>query len=356
MARTFSACTAPATVTPLPAQDTFVLPTALASPLVAHLPLAQIPPPPFQGIPLGPLDLRMYGLVIAVGALLGLRLTVRRFERFGGDGDTAEKAGLIALGFGFLGARIGYVIPRFLGDGGFVERPLDVFAIWQGGLAFFGGLIGGTLAVIVYLRIKDQHVWTFADAVAPGLPLAQAFGRWGNYFNQELFGRPTDLPFALRVDPVPASTAARFPGATTFHPTFLYESLWNLGLVGVILLIDRAGMLKRRGSLMFVYLIGYGIGRGWIEALRVDSSDFYFGLTRNNWIAIATVLVGIGGLLIWERRGGAPLITAASTDGPDLADAEGEALDAPPAGNDGDAASDVEDGSDAEPDGDGRPG
>jgi prolipoprotein diacylglyceryl transferase len=291
--------------------------------------IAQIPPPPFQGIPLGPLDLRMYGLVIAIGALLGLRLTVNRFERFGGDGDVAEKAGLIALGFGFLGARIGYVIPRFLGEGGFIERPLDILAIWQGGLAFFGGLIGGTIAVIVYLRRKDQSPWTFADAVAPGLPLAQAFGRWGNYFNQELFGRPTDVPWALRVEPVPASTAERFPGATTFHPTFLYESLWNLALVGVILVVDRAGWLKRRGSLIFVYLIGYGIGRGWIEALRVDYVDLYFGLSRNNWIAIGTTLVGIAGLIFWERRGTAPLIASDDPDGPQLADAEGEALDAP---------------------------
>ncbi|MCC5947582.1 MAG: prolipoprotein diacylglyceryl transferase [Nitriliruptoraceae bacterium] len=322
---------------------------------------AQIPPPPFQGIPLGPLDLRMYGLVIAVGALLGLRLTMTRYERFGGDPDLAEKAGLIALAGGFLGARIGYVIPRFLGDGGFVERPLDILAIWQGGLAFFGGLIGGALAVIVYLHLKGVRLWPFADAIAPGLPLAQAFGRWGNYFNQELFGRPTDLPWALRVDPIPASTAARFPGATTFHPTFLYESLWNLALVGVILAVDRAGWLRRRGSLFFIYLIGYGIGRGWVEALRVDTAERYpavwglteWGLSRNNWIAIATALVGVVGLILWERRGAGELIARGPASDPEFGDAEGEALDALDAA-DADHADDADDETDETDEGHGR--
>ncbi len=272
--------------------------------------LAAIPPPPFSGFEIGPFNLAMYGVAIALGAFLGLRLTVTRFERIGGDPDLAEKAALVGLLFGLLGARIGYVIPRFLGDGGFVERPQDILAIWQGGLAFFGGLVGGALAVIIYLRAKGVAMSGFAgfaDAVAPGVPLAQAFGRWGNYFNQELFGRPTDVPWALRVDPVPASTAARFPGATTFHPTFLYESLWNLALVGVLLTIDRLGWLKRRGSLFFVYLIGYGIGRGWIEALRIDVPERYLGLSRNNWIAIAVALIGMAGLWLWERRGTAPL-------------------------------------------------
>jgi prolipoprotein diacylglyceryl transferase len=287
--------------------------------------LAAIPPPPFDPVmEIGPLTVAWYGVVIAVGAFLGLRLTVSRYEQTGGDPDLAEKAALMALLFGFLGARIGYVVPRFLGDGGFVERPQDILAIWQGGLAFFGGLVGGTLAVIIYLRAKGVTVGgyaAFADAVAPGLPLAQAFGRWGNYFNQELFGRPTDLPWALRVDPEPAARAG-FPDATTFHPTFLYESLWNLALVGVILTVDRLGWLKRRGSLFFVYLIGYGIGRGWIEALRVDVPERYFGLSRNNWIAIAVALIGIAGLRYWEARGTAPLRDAPDADDPDAPDTD----------------------------------
>jgi prolipoprotein diacylglyceryl transferase len=264
--------------------------------------VAAIPPPPFRGLEIGPLDLRMYGLLIAVGALLAVRLSMRRFERAGGDPEIAEKALLMALLVGFLGARIGYVIPRFTGPGGFAERPGDILAIWQGGLAFFGGLTGGALGAWLYVRRRGIPFAGIADAVAPALPLAQAIGRWGNYFNQELFGLPTSVPWALRVDPVPAATAARFPGASTFHPTFLYESLWNALLVVVILAVERTGRLKRRGSLLFVYLIGYGVGRGWIEALRVDTVERYLGLSRNNWIAIGVVVLGAVGLWWWERR------------------------------------------------------
>lgn len=291
--------------------------------------LASLPPPPLQGIPLGPLDLRMYGLLIAIGALLALQLMVRRYSRFGGDPDTAEKAGLLALLGGFLGARIGYVIPRFGGEGGFIERPGDILAIWQGGLAFFGGLAGGTLAVVVYLRIKRADVPAMMDAIAPALPLAQAIGRWGNYFNEELFGRPTEVAWALSVrDPV--AERAGFPAGTTFHPTFLYESLWNAGLVVVILWLDRAGKLRRRGSLLFVYLIGYGVGRGWIEALRIDTLERYLGLSRNNWIALAVVAIGVAGLVVWERRG--PVI--AERSGPDGEPAAPEDVDTP-SSNDG---------------------
>ena len=288
--------------------------------------VAQIPPPPFSGLEVGPLDLRLYGVMIAIGAFLALRMVVTRYARFGGDPDIAEKAGLLALLGGFLGARIGYVIPRFLGEGGFIERPLDILAIWQGGLAFFGGLAGGALFVVIYVRVKRADMPAMADAVAPALPLAQAFGRWGNYFNQELYGRPTDVPWALEVEP--AFRRRGFEDSATFHPTFLYESLWNLGLVAVLLLIDRAGWLKRRGSLMFVYLIGYGIGRGWIEALRIDTVERYFGLSRNNWIAIAVVLFGIAGLLWWERREPATARSGQADATDDQTDAHGSADEA----------------------------
>jgi prolipoprotein diacylglyceryl transferase len=257
---------------------------------------AQIPPPPFGGIELGPLNLRMYGVLIAVGAYLALRLMVSRYERYGGDPDIAERAALLALLGGFLGARIGYVIPRL---DRFLASPQDILAIWQGGLVLFGGLVGGAIAVLVYCRVKRADIPAIADAVAPALPLAQAIGRWGNYFNQELYGRPTDLPWALEVEP-----PFRRPGyetATTFHPTFLYESLWNATLVVVLLWIDRRGWL-RRGSLFFVYLIGYGIGRAWIEALRIDTAERYLGWSRNNWIAVLVVLIGVAGLVWWQRR------------------------------------------------------
>jgi prolipoprotein diacylglyceryl transferase len=258
--------------------------------------LATIPPPPAPGIQLGPIDLRLYGVLIAIGAYLALRMTVSRYEKLGGDPELAEKGLLVGLVCGLIGARIGYVIPR---TGDFLTRPQDILAIWQGGLTIFGGLFFGSLGAIVYLRRKHMDVPAMLTAVAPALPLAQAIGRWGNYFNQELYGRPTDLPWALEVE-----ERFRRPGYeafSTFHPTFLYESLWNLTLVGVLLWIDRRGTLKR-GSLILVYLIGYGIGRGWIEALRIDTVERYLGLSRNNWIALLIIVIGVVGLWWWERR------------------------------------------------------
>ncbi len=204
-------------------------------------PLAAIPAPPIGGIELGPLDLRFYGVLIAFGAYLALQWTVRRYEAMGGDAAVAERAALAAILFGFLGARIGYVIPRI---DRFVDRPLEILAIWQGGLALFGGLTAGTLAVILVTRLSGGDVARMADAVAPGLPLAQAIGRWGNYFNQELYGRPTDLPWALEVDPA-FRRPAEVVDSATFHPTFLYESLWNAILVVVLVRLDRRRVLPR---------------------------------------------------------------------------------------------------------------
>ena len=255
-------------------------------------PLAAIPAPPIGGFELGPLDVRFYGVLIALGAYLALQWTVRRYAASGGDPSLAERAALAAILFGFLGARIGYVLPRL---DRFLDRPLEILAIWQGGLALFGGLTAGTLAVILVTRRGGGDVARMADAIAPGLPLAQAIGRWGNYFNQELYGRPTDLPWALEVDPAfrrPAAVA----DATTFHPTFLYESLWNAALVLVLVRLDRRRTLPR-GALILVYAVGYGVGRFLVELLRIDTVERYVGLSRNNWLALLLVAVGVAGLL-----------------------------------------------------------
>jgi prolipoprotein diacylglyceryl transferase len=265
--------------------------TLLALPSLI-LPVAAIPAPPIGGFELGPLDVRFYGVLIAFGAYLALQWTVRRYREAGGDEALAERAALAAILFGFLGARIGYVIPRL---DSFLDRPLAILAIWEGGLALFGGLIAGTIAVIAVTRRGDGDVRAMADAVAPGLPLAQAIGRWGNYFNQELYGRPTELPWALEVDPAFRRPAAVADSAT-FHPTFLYESLWNAALVLIIVRLDRRRVLPR-GALMFVYAIGYGLGRFLVELIRIDTVERYSGLSRNNWLALALILVGVGGLL-----------------------------------------------------------
>ncbi len=292
--------------------------------------LLATPAPPVGGFELGPLDVRFYGLLIALGAYLALRWTVSRYAAMGGEAELAERAALAAILLGFLGARIGYVIPRL---DRFVDRPLEVLAIWQGGLALFGGLIAGTLAVIVVTRRGGGDVRMMADAVAPGLPLAQAIGRWGNYFNQELYGRPTDLPWGLEVDPAfrrPAEVA----DATTFHPTFLYESLWNAALVLLIVRLDRRRVLPR-GALILVYATGYGIGRFLVELLRIDTIERYAGLSRNNWLALALIVVGIAGLL--RMRSAAPAVAPADApaDAPEDDGAEDRAEDGSDDGSDG---------------------
>ncbi|MTV27771.1 prolipoprotein diacylglyceryl transferase [Nitriliruptoraceae bacterium ZYF776] len=296
--------------------------------------VATIPPPPINGFELGPLDVRLYGVLIALGAYLALRLTVKRYAALGGDTDVAERILLWTLGAGFLGARIGYVIPR-VGD--FVDSPLSIFAIWEGGLALFGGIFLGTAVAILLARRWGADVPALATAAAPAVPLAQAIGRWGNYFNQELYGRPTDVPWALEVEP--AFRRQGFEQFSTFHPTFLYESLWNATLVGVLLWLDRRGTLKR-GSLFLVYLIGYGVGRGWIESLRVDTVERYLGLSRNNWLAIAIVLAGSLALWWWQRR---PEPDAAVVDTDDTTDAQDDDEVAPSEVDDEVAPSEVDD-------------
>jgi prolipoprotein diacylglyceryl transferase len=268
-------------------------------PLLLLSPLAAIPAPPIGGLEIGPLDIRFYGVLIALGAYLGLQWTVRRYEATGGDPALAERAALAAILFGFLGARIGYVIPRI---DRFVDRPLEILAIWQGGLALFGGLTAGTLAVILVTRRGRGDVRAMADAVAPGLPLAQAIGRWGNYFNQELYGRPTEVPWALEVDPA-FRRPAEVVDSTTFHPTFLYESLWNIGLVLLIVRLDRRRTLPR-GALILVYAVGYGLGRFLTELLRIDTVERYAGLSRNNWLALLLILIGVAGLLRMRAQAG----------------------------------------------------
>jgi prolipoprotein diacylglyceryl transferase len=269
-----------------------------------HPLVAQIPPPPIDGFSIGPLDVQLYGLLIAIGAYLALRLAVRRYEGYGGQPEVAERVALWSLGAGVVGARIGYVIPRFFDNPSgtpFVEDPLAIVAIWEGGLALFGGLFLGTVVGYLLLRRWGGDVPQFADAVAPAVPLAQAIGRWGNYFNQELYGSPTDVPWALEVEP--GRRRPGFEGEATFHPTFLYESIANLILVVVLLRLERTGRL-RRGALLWCYAIGYGLIRAVVESLRVDTDARYFGLSRNNWIAFATVLFGIAGLTWWQQYAG----------------------------------------------------
>ncbi len=253
--------------------------------------LASIPSPGSKAIEIGPVSLRAYGLMIALGVLAGVELARRRFAAKGLDPDHMSAIALWAVPAGLIGSRLYHVITdwkRFRGDW------WSVVEIWEGGLGVPGGILAGTLVGVWVAKRHRLPLGLAADAVAPAIPLAQAIGRLGNWFNQEVFGRPSDLPWALEIDP--QNRPARYADEPTFHPTFLYEGLWNLALAGLLIWLDRR-RLVRRGRLFAVYVLGYGVGRFWIEALRADEASLLLGIRVNLWVSGAMVLGGLAWLL-----------------------------------------------------------
>jgi prolipoprotein diacylglyceryl transferase len=245
---------------------------------------------------------RLYGIMIAIGVIVGLELARRRWANRGGDPDDMSTIALWAVPSGLVGARVYHLITsnELYADHWFDAPWSDKspFAIWRGGLGIPGGIIAGVLVGVWMARRLGLRVQPSLDAVAPCLALAQAIGRWGNYFNQELFGGPTTLPWGLEVNPE-ISQKLGLEDFQTFHPTFLYEMLWNLGLVVVLLLIDRKRVL-RPGRVFALYIGGYFLGRLWVEALRVDPANTILGLRVNTW----TSLIAIGGVIVFLVVGG----------------------------------------------------
>jgi prolipoprotein diacylglyceryl transferase len=268
--------------------------------------LASIPAPPTNGFHLGPLFFHVYGLLHAIGILLAVWLARRRWAERRGDPAELDRPMLWAVAAGYLGARTAYVSTH---SGEFHGRWLHVFAIWEGGLALYGGLTIGILTGILVAWRRGLPVLLALDAAIPGIPLAQALGRWGNYFNQELFGTPSRLPWALRVDP--AHRPEQYLGFSTFHPTFLYESLYDLLVVGALLWLDRRRRL-RTGSLVLAYLGLYAFGRFFLELLRTDTTYRLFGLSRNAWLSVGVTL-GAGAWL-WLRERRRPVAEAEESD------------------------------------------
>jgi len=262
--------------------------------------LASIPSPSSGVLELGPLSLRAYGLMIALGVVAAVTLSQRRWADRGGSPEDISTIAIWAVPAGLLGARLYHVITDWRFDDGWLEP----FKIWHGGLGIPGGMAAGILTALWLIGRRGWDRPGLLDAVVPALPLAQAIGRWGNWFNQELFGGPSDLPWAVEIDPVYAARAG-YPDASTFHPTFLYESLWNLGLVVFLLWLDRTERL-RRGALLAVYVVGYSIGRLGMETLRVDPATEVLGLRINIWMSLVGII--IPGL--WLLRSGRRLPAA----------------------------------------------
>ena len=256
-----------------------------------------LPSPSTGSLHLGPLELNAYGLMIALGVIAAVKLAGSRLERAGaGTRDDMSSIAVYAVIGGLVGARLYHVITdwsSFSNDLGRIPQ------VWKGGLGIPGGLVGGFAAGVWASKRRSVPVAPLLTAAAPASALAQAIGRWGNWFNQELFGRPTTLPWALEISPdkIPDGYA---PG-TTFHPTFLYESLWNLLLCVVLLAIDRRYQL-RPGRLVAFYGAGYFTGRFWIEGLRIDRAHVLAGLRLNQWVSIVVVVACVAFLVLDHFR------------------------------------------------------
>jgi len=257
---------------------------------VLNLP-ASIPSPPESEWYLGPLPLRAYALAIAIGIVVAWWILDRRYTARGGPKDTALDVSLWMVLFGIVGARIYHVVSSpdaYFGPDG---DPARVVEIWTGGLGIWGAVPAGALGAWLALRRRGLRLAPFADALAPGLLIAQAIGRIGNYFNQELYGAPTTLPWGLEID-----AAHRVAGYTDpdllFHPTFLYELVWNLAMAGVLVWAERRFRL-RHGRVMWLYVMLYTLGRVWIEYLRIDTAETVLGVRLNVWTSIVVFLLAL---------------------------------------------------------------
>ncbi|MEA2324393.1 MAG: hypothetical protein QOD81_4243 [Solirubrobacteraceae bacterium] len=262
--------------------------------------LASIPSPSSSGFHLGPLFVHAYGLCYVLAVLGAVWVTTRRWEARGGDGELVQEAAMWGFPAGLIGGRLYFVVTSWDQVPDHWWGPL---AIWEGGLGIWGGIAGGTLGGIWALRRRGADVPAFMDAVAPGLLVAQSIGRIGNWFNQELFGGPTTLPWGLEIDR--SHRPAGYEDVATFHPVFLYEIVWNLLLAGALVWLGRRREIRPPG-LFALYVAGYSLGRIGLELLRVDPAHRILGMRLNFFVACALFIAG----LVWfwrsQRRPGRP--------------------------------------------------
>jgi len=258
-----------------------------------------LPSPPSPVIfEAGPFALRYYGLFIALGIAAATWLTGRELTRKGSDSTLALDSLFFVVPLGFVGARVYHVVTDY---DLYADDPFPgIFEVWNGGLGIYGAVVGGFLGVLLFSWYRSVNPLLFADAAAPGLVLAQAIGRWGNYFNQELFGRPSNLPWAVRI--APENRPMEFADAETFPPTFLYESLWDLLVCLALLWIARRFANRlRNGDVMLLYVSLYSVGRFFVETLRIDPAFLIGGSTRGNLFVSSVLALGFS-LILFLRH------------------------------------------------------
>ncbi|MFE6523057.1 prolipoprotein diacylglyceryl transferase [Streptomyces sp. NPDC057794] len=258
--------------------------------------LAFIPSPSRGVLYLGPIPLRGYAFCIIIGVFVAVWLGNKRWIARGGRAGTVADIAVWAVPFGLIGGRLYHVITDYelyFSEG---RDWVDAFKIWEGGLGIWGAIALGALGAWIGCRRRGIPMPAYADAVAPGIALAQAIGRWGNWFNQELYGKPTDLPWALEIT---SSADGRVPG--TYHPTFLYESLWCVGVAVLVIWADRRFRLGH-GRAFALYVAAYCAGRAWIEYMRVDDAHHILGLRLNVWTAILVFLLAVTYFVLSARK------------------------------------------------------
>lgn len=262
----------------------------------------------FLGIPSTfALSIHAYALCILAGIIVAIWITSRRLNARGAEHGVTLDFTICAVVLGIIGARIFHVATHpddYFGAGKNtwnIFQPGSVWAIWEGGLAIFGALIGGAVGILIASRWTGVRFWSFADALAPGLLIAQAFGRFGNYFNHELFGLPTNAPWGLEIESTNPAYPVGLPAGVLFQPTFIYEVIWNVLGAIVILLLARKFTLQW-GKQIAIYLVWYGAGRIVWENIRIDPSEIFFGLRTNVWAAIGAVVLGVIIFAVQSRR------------------------------------------------------
>jgi phosphatidylglycerol---prolipoprotein diacylglyceryl transferase len=271
--------------------------------------LASIPSPSSGEIHAGPLTLHAYGLMLLLAIVGAVWLSGLLWTREGGSWDLIYRVALWGVAGGIVGARLYHVATSWSE----VPDPKwkGVFEIWNGGLGIWGGILGGFLVGSIVVKRSGESLTRLMDCAGPGLLLAQAIGRWGNYFNQELFGVPTNRPWGLEIDP--ANRPRQYAASDTFHPVFLYESLWNLLGVGVLLLVRKRFRVKAPG-IFCLYVAWYTFARFFLENIRTDKAHELLGLRLNAWVSLVLFVLAVVGFIWTQRReGGRPRAERKST-------------------------------------------